>query len=181
MATTTWYRMDPLVSSPEIPLTLAIIFNDDGNGKQPDQSYTPEDLPQPTRQNKLKLQPNGRHYPSLVVEVGVNNEDRARLLADACRKYFTDKTSVNIWVGLKIDMTVVGGEVFWIGWGRRKLGGTGLRLEEQTENGQGQTAFLPVNLPVGVHSLLGQILIPSRLIFEPVVVGSRTVRGWYIR
>ena len=162
-----WCPMDLQVSSPDIPLTLAIVFNDDGNGKQPDQSYTPEHLPEPSRQNKLKLQPNGDNYPTLVLEVAVSNEDRARLLDDACRKYFTDKTSVNVWVGIKIDKTVAGGEVFWVGWGRRKLVGTGLKLEQQSEDGMGQVAFLPVNLPVGVQNLMGQIRIPSRLIFEP--------------
>lgn len=160
-------RMDQQVSSLGISLTLAIMFNDDGNGKQPDQSYTPENLPEPSRQNRLKLQPNGDYYPTLVLEVAVSNEDRARLLDDACKKYFTDKTSVNVWVGIKIDKTVAGGECFWIGWARRKLAGWGLKLEQQSEDGMGQAAFLSVNLPVGVQNLMGQIQIPSRLIFEP--------------
>lgn len=162
-----WSRMDQQVSSLDISLTLAIVFDDDGNGKQPDESFIPERLPAPSRQNRLRLQPNGDYYPTLVLEVAVSNEDRARLLDDACRKYFTDKTSVNAWVGIKIDKTVVGGEVFWIGWGRRKLVGVGLKLEQQSEDGMGQVAFLPVNLPVGVQNLMGQIQIPSRLIFEP--------------
>jgi hypothetical protein len=161
-----WCRMiSKYLYSLGISLTLAIMFDDDGNGKQPDQSYIPEHLPEPSTQNRLRLQPNGAYYPTLVLEVAVSNEDRARLLNDACRTHFTDKTSVNVWVGIKIDKTVAGEELFWIGWGRRKSVGTGLQLEQQTEDGMGQVAFLRVNLPVGVQNLMGQIQIPSRLIF----------------
>jgi hypothetical protein len=37
-------------------LTLAIVYDDEnGNAKQPDQSYTPRNLPKPSHQNRLKL------------------------------------------------------------------------------------------------------------------------------
>jgi hypothetical protein len=136
------------------------------------------------------LQPNGDHYPSLVFEVAVTNEDRARLLEDACMKYFSIKTSVNVWVGIKIDRSVAGNEHFWVGWGRRKLLGTGLRLEQRTEDRDGQSTFLPVHLPAG-NNLMGQIEIPSTLVFQPkqvpaaipptFVVTLESVRGWIIR
>ena len=183
--------MDPQVFAVGISLTLAIVFDDNGNGKQPDQSYTPEHLPEPSGQSSLKLQPNVENYPSLALEVAVSNEDRARLLDDACRKYFAEKTSANAWVGIKIDKTVAGGEVFWIAWGRRKLVGRGLELEEQSEDAVGQVAFLPVHLPIGVQNLMGQIQIRSQVIFDPnpipaaappnFVLPFETVRMWIER
>ena len=142
-------------------------MNDEGGCKQPDQSYTPDNLPPPSRNNKVKLQANGDNFPSLVLEVAVSNEDRQRLINDACTKYLTETTSVKVWVGIKVDKTVIGREVFWAGWGRRKLVGKGLKLEEQTEDDDGSTIFLPVALPAGVQGLLGNLEIPSQLIFEP--------------
>jgi hypothetical protein len=59
MEMTNSLQMDLLVCSLDILLTLAIVYNENNNVKQPDQSYTPTQLPAPTRQNKLQLQPNG--------------------------------------------------------------------------------------------------------------------------
>jgi hypothetical protein len=183
-------QMDLPVCSFDILLTLAIIYNEN-NAKQPDQSYTPTRFPAPTRQNKLQLQANGDYFPSLVFEIAVSNEDRARLLDDACKKYFTNKTSVNIWVGIKVDRSVLGAEHLWVRWGRRKLLGTGLKLEQQTEDEHGQSTSLPVHLPPGVTNLMGQIEIPSTLIFQlnqvpaaappRFVITFETIRGWITR
>ena len=62
---------------------------------------------------------------------------------------------------------VRGGETFWVGWGRRKSIGYGLKLEEQAEDEYGVTAYLPVYSPGNVP-LIGQLTIPTHLIFRPL-------------
>jgi hypothetical protein len=89
-------------------------------------------------------------------------------LEDAEAKYFTPETSVQVWIGLKVRLSLVEhGESFWIGWGRRKTIGFGLKLEEQSEDEEGITAFLPVYTQ-GNAPMAGQLTIPSRLIFAPL-------------
>jgi hypothetical protein len=137
----------------------------DGHSKQPDSSFLPKNFPAPTHQNGIKHQPGTQQpFPTLCFEVAVTNEDRERLLVDAETKYFTGETSVCCWVGLKVVVQPVGGEVFWLGWGRRKTGSDGLRLMEQTENGNGEAGYLPVNLPAPL-ALTGSITIPLHLVF----------------
>src|SRR5271154_5896410 len=134
-----------------------------GNAKLPDASFLPRNMPPPDRHNHLMFQSNTQqHYPSLVFEVAVTHENRERLLTDASDKYFNPNTSVAVWVGVKVD---IANNAFWAGWGRRANNGFGLRLEEQTEDNNGVTAFLPLNPP----SLIpGQFTIPSTLVFGPV-------------
>lgn len=168
---------------------VAMVYDGSKNAKQPDQSYRPPLLPKPTRANGVKLQPSGNPFPTLVVEIAVRNEDWERLLEDACRKYFSEHTSVKCWIGVKVKTTPAGGEQFWVGWGRRKLGGKGLKLEQPTEDDSGEASFKNVHLPAGT-SHPGQLTIPSTLIFEPtaVPVGSppeltlkyETVRKWLV-
>jgi len=50
-------------------------------------------------------------------------------------QYFAVHTSVVIWVGVN-DLNQ---NLFWAGWGRRKLNGIGMRLEEQIEDATGVT------------------------------------------
>ena len=89
-------------------------------------------------------------------------------MEDAETKYFSLETSVQVWIGLKARLSLVqNGESFWIGWGRRKTIGFGLKLEEQSEDEEGVTAFLPVYTQ-GNAPMTGQLTIPSRLIFNPV-------------
>ena len=121
-------------------------------------------MPNPSRQNGLKYQPGTfRHFPTLVVEIAIMNEDRERLLADADQKYFNANTSVQAWIGIKIDQT---SNTFWAGWGRRALVGYGLRLEQQTEDEAGNSSFQPI-YPWLATNLVGQFSIPSDLILYP--------------
>lgn len=125
----------------------------------------PPNLPTPDRANGLMYQPGTfQHFPSLVYEVAVANEERERLLDDAANKMFSVHTSIACWIGLKIDL---GNNVFWMGWGRRRLTGSGMRLEEQTEDDQSTAAYLPI-YPYPQAALAGQFTIPSSLLFHPL-------------
>ena len=136
-----------------------------GHAKQPDSSFCPVLLPAPTRQNNLMYQPNTTlHFLTLVFEMAVTNENRERLVSDAADKYFSVHTSVQCWMGLKID---INGREFWAAWGRRRLAGYGLRLEEQTEDVNGEAIFITVDPPA---PLVGQFTIPGALIFHPLSV-----------
>src|SRR5205814_4304582 len=76
------------------------------SAKQPDASFRPRLLPAPTRLNRLKYQPcTFKHYPSFVFEVAVSNDDQERLLRDANDKYFNENTSLQVWLGIKLDLT----------------------------------------------------------------------------
>jgi hypothetical protein len=104
----------------------------------------------------------------MVFEVAETHESRDRLLEDAEAKYFGIQTSIQVWVGLKIRLSsVANGETFWFGWGRRRTIGFGLKLEEQTEDAEGFTCYLPVHTPANAP-LVGQVSIPSRLVFNPL-------------
>jgi hypothetical protein len=90
--------------------------------KRPDISYTilPPRIPQP-QPAWLQLQPNGHPYPNLVVEVAVNHESAQKLLSDM-QRYFTRRTSIRIWIGVKYWAA---GRKFWVGWAERKPNGVG--------------------------------------------------------
>jgi len=89
-------------------------------------------------------------------------------LEDADEKHFHVNTSIAIWLGLKILLSQTqGGETFWIGWGRRKVIGYGLKLEEQSEDENGIATFLPI-YSQGNVPLIGQLTIPTHLIFQPL-------------
>jgi hypothetical protein len=96
--------------------------------KRPDSSFkirhTEIPVPHPVW---LRLQPNGHPYPNLVVEVAVNNEAPQKLLDDMHR-YFTRRTSIRVWIGVKYWMA---GRKFWVGWAERRPGGLGGRLHTQ--------------------------------------------------
>jgi hypothetical protein len=106
-------------------------------------------------------------FPSFVFEIAVMNEDRERLLMDANDKYLSEETSVQVWWGVKLDISTPDSFRFWTGWGMRSLSGMGLKLEQQTEDGQGVSAFLPLytNVP-----LSGKFNIPASLIYHPLPV-----------
>src|SRR5947207_15851602 len=67
----------------------------------------------------LKLQPNGHPYPNLVVEVTVNHEGPQKL-RDDMQRYFTRRTSIRVWIGVKYWMA---GRKFWVGWAERRPNG----------------------------------------------------------
>lgn len=147
---------------------LALVY-EAGHGKQADSSYIPRNLPPPSRHNQLKYRPNSQSpYPTFVFECADSNENRDRLLNDAEAKHFHINTSIEVWLGLKVCLSPVqGGETFWIGWGRRKNMGYGLKLEEQSEDEHGMASYLPVYGQDNVV-LIGQLTIPTRLIFQPL-------------
>jgi hypothetical protein len=83
------------------------------SAKQLDSSFRPKNLPTPTQLNGLKYQPNTtQHYPTFVFEIVITNEGRDRLLTDANDKYFDTDTSVQVWLGLKVDRT---NNLLWAG------------------------------------------------------------------
>ena len=147
---------------------IALIY-ETGHGKQPDCSYIPRNWPVPSCHNRLKFRPNSTSpYPTFVFECAVTNENLDRLLDDAETKHFHGNTSIRVWLGLKVHLSKVQhGETFWIGWGRRRSIGYGLKLEEQSEDEDGVATFLPVYTSDNVR-LLGQVTIPTQLIFQPV-------------
>jgi hypothetical protein len=108
-----------------------------------------------------------QRYPTIVFEVAVSNQERNRLLNDADTKIFSVHTSIAIWVGLKVDLH---NNVFWAGWGRRSLTGSGIRLEEQTEDENGVASFLPIFCPHPQTPLGGGCSIPSTLVYDPLPV-----------
>ena len=140
-----------------------------GYGKQADSSYIPHNLPPPSRHNQLKYRPNSQSpYPTFVFECAVTDENRDRLLDDAEAKHFHVNTSIQVWLGLKVRLgQVQHRETFWIGWGKRRSIGYGLKLEEQSEDEHGVATFLPVYTADNAV-LLGQVTIPTRLIFQPL-------------
>ena len=75
----------------------------------------------------LKLQPNGHPYPNLVVEVAVNHEAPKKLLDDM-QRYFTRRTSIRVWIGVKYWPA---GRKFWVGWAERRPNGVGGTLHTQ--------------------------------------------------
>jgi hypothetical protein len=104
------------------------------------------------------------HFPTFVFEIAVTNEDQARLLTDMNDKHFSIHTSVQVWLGVKLDIATPRAHQFWTVWGMRALSGSGLRLEQQSEDGAGLTAYLPVD---SVVLLAGQFNIPTYLIYRP--------------
>jgi len=63
-------------------------------------------------------------FPSIVVEVAVNDEGPDMLQAFA-QRYFAVSTSIRLWVGVKIWLKEYR---FWVGWGERSPTGTGCCL-----------------------------------------------------
>lgn len=124
-------------------------------------------MPAPSRHNGIKLRPDtNTPYPTFVIEIAVSNEDRYRLLTDAETKYFHINTSICVWLGIKVRLKNSGDD-FWMGWGRRRAIGYGLRLEQQTEDADGVTTYFPVKSQT---PLVGQFSIPSASIFHPIAL-----------
>ena len=88
--------------------------------KHPDASFRiwTRALPNPPF-DWIRFLPNGAPYPNVVVEVAVNNEGPAKLKSD-CHRYFSNSTSVCVWIGVKIWLA---GRKFWVGWAERAPGG----------------------------------------------------------
>ena len=102
----------------------------------------------------------------MVFECAVTHESRERLLSDAEEKHFHINTSIMVWVGLKVRLNAnQNSGDFWLGWGRRRAIGWGLRVEEQTEDANGDSIFLPIHTQI---PLVGGLTIPSRAMFDPL-------------
>jgi hypothetical protein len=155
----------PRARLPWIVLIFLALIYANGRAKEADCSFIPVNMPQPSRNNGIKPRPNtGTPYPTFVIEIAISNEDRDRLLADAETKHFHDNTSIFVWLGINVRLRSSGDD-FWMGWGRRRAIGYGLKLEEQTEDANGVATYLPVKLR---SPLVGQLTIPSSSIFHPV-------------
>lgn len=112
--------------------------------KRPDASFRirPRAMPNPPP-GWIKFFRNGAPYPNVVVEVAVNNEGPAKLEGD-CHRYFSNTTSVCIWIGIKVW---VAGKKFWVGWAERAP--TGDRATIHT-NMQFPPHHHPVDTPVNL-------------------------------
>lgn len=78
-----------------------------------------------------------------MVEVAVNHEG-PRKLRDDCHRYFSNETSICIWIGIKVW---VAGRKFWVGWGERSLTGNRALIHN---NMQFPPHHHPVNTPVNL-------------------------------
>ena len=106
-----------------------------------------------------------QHFPTFVVEIGYRNQTPDRLVADANDKYFTDTTSVQAWLGIKIfDDNNPANRQFWGIWGVRSLFGVGMVIRETTTDANGNDACLDIQ---SVVPLIGQFTIPSYYIYYP--------------
>lgn len=98
--------------------------------KRPDSSFKirPSQIPV-SPPNWLKMQPNGHPYPNIVVEVAVNHESPQKLLGDM-QRYFSRRTSIRVWIGVKYWAAE---RKFWVGWAERRVGGVGGKLHTQMQ------------------------------------------------
>jgi len=75
----------------------------------------------------LKFLPQGQAaspFLSIVAEVNVTDESPSALLNYA-QKYFSESTSVRIWLGVKVWLR---SRQFWVGWGERQVNGSGCQV-----------------------------------------------------
>ena len=102
----------------------------------------------------------------MVFECAVSHESKECLLSDAEEKHF-NVTGIVVWIGLKVKLNANqdSGD-FWLGWGRRREIGWGLKLDEQTEDANGVATFLPIH---SQNALTGGLTIPSQAIFAPLL------------
>jgi hypothetical protein len=115
-----------------------------GTIKRPDSSFgiRPTALPNPPPA-WLRFLPNGAPYPNVVVEVEVNHEGLTKLRAD-CHRYFSNSTSVCVWVGIKVW---VAERKFWVGWADRSEDGNRATIHT---NLRFPPHHHPVNTPVNL-------------------------------
>jgi hypothetical protein len=125
--------------------------------KQLDVSFRPDNLLPPDRQNGAKLQPGrGWNIMLFVFKAAATNENRERMLADASEKYFHPDATAQCWIGIKNDLT---SGTFLEGWSRR--------LIQQSEDGEGITAFLQYNA-IPLVPLAGPCVFPRPSSVKPI-------------
>jgi hypothetical protein len=104
-----------------------------------------------------------KHFPTVVVEAGYRNETRAQLTNDASTKYFHATTSVQLWIGLKVNHNNDPQRMTFFGiWGIRNATGMGLNEQEYFQDGNGTEIVYPIFSP---NPLVGQFTIPSEHFF----------------
>src|SRR5436305_7224755 len=99
--------------------------------KSPDYSYLPRDITiPPANPNPKSIRPGfvGRPYPTMVVDIAVENESWRRLKDGARAKAFSRLTSIQVFVGVKVYKNT-----FRAIWGKRRAVGHGMHIQQQTE------------------------------------------------
>jgi hypothetical protein len=70
-----------------------------------------------------------------------------------------------VWIGVKVRLNADRKSgIFWLGWGRRRAIGWGLRLVEQSEDDAGNATFLPIRSHLPFN---GGLNVPTQLILAP--------------
>lgn len=108
------------ISPSILKLTITDVAMFPGSIKRPDVFYRirPSKMPEPPPE-WVKFLSNGAACPNVIVEVAVNNESPTKLQQD-CHRYFTESTSVRLWIGIKVWLA---GKKFWVGWADRAAAG----------------------------------------------------------
>jgi len=89
----------------------------------------------------MKFLPDGLPYPTIVVEVSVNNESLPKLL-DYADEYFSATSSTSVWIGVKVWVM---SKKFWVGWGERAPAEIGATIHTTMD---GPPRHSPINIPV---------------------------------
>jgi len=106
----------------------------------------------------LKFLPQGHaasFLPSIVAEVNVTDESPSVLLNYA-QKYFSESTSVRIWVGVKVWLR---SRQFWVGWGERQVNGSGCQVHSSMAWPPNSSS---INTPVNII-----YRIPMTMVYGP--------------
>ena len=138
-----------------------------GAEKSPDQSFIPVALICPPA--RAIHGTTNCPYPTIVIEVSKTNESYQQLLDDAAIKHFSNDTSIQVWVGVKL----------FPGYGGRMK--CMFRLRDQVNGGTlagsgASTDFIPLNQPT-----TAQFIIPKAHVFwgvnPPLPVTQQTIPG----
>jgi hypothetical protein len=136
------YFSVPLITVwlPHSKLTIPDVRLFDGTIKRPDASFgiRPGALPNPPP-SWLKFLPDRGPYPNVIVEVEVDREGLGTL-RDDCHRYFSNTTSVCIWIGIKVW---VASRKFWVAWAERSANGNDAVIHSNSR-------IHPVDTPVNL-------------------------------
>ena len=117
---------------------------DDQSSKSPDNSFVPRNIQAPP----AKLKPGTNiPYPTLVIEVYHKHEGWKELKRDAKTKAFSQMTSIQIIIGIKLFTSH-----FRVFWAHRSPTGTGMNI-------QGTTPKLDVQIPTNLTFTLPKSLV----------------------
>jgi hypothetical protein len=133
------------------------------HSKLTDNSYVPRDITIPP--SKLKLGSNFA-YPTVVIEVGHHHESWKHLKDDARTKAFTARTSIQVFVGIKLYTSD-----YQMFWACRSPTGGGMNIQDETPKLNAQT---PTNLVFTIPKQLIFFVMPIDQLAE---LGKRRRRG----